>query len=51
VQVFAASIADINKALAPKKTVDVKSLLLEQYRSFYELFVRTYASCIYCITR
>ena len=31
VQIFAASIADINKALAPKKAVDVKSLLPKQY--------------------
>ncbi|KAK1919383.1 hypothetical protein P3342_009107 [Pyrenophora teres f. teres] len=38
VQIFAASIADINKALAPKKAVDVKSLLPKQYQSYFELF-------------
>jgi transposase InsO family protein len=38
VQVFAASIADINKALAPKKTVDVMTLLPKHYQSYYELF-------------
>ena len=38
VQVFAASIADINKALAPKKIVDIKSLLPKHYQSYYELF-------------
>jgi len=38
VKVFAASIADINKALAPKKTVDIKSLLPKHYQSYYELF-------------
>jgi hypothetical protein len=38
VQVFAASIADINKALAPKKIVDVITLLLKHYQSYYELF-------------
>jgi hypothetical protein len=31
VRIFAASIADINKALALKRTVDVKSLLPKQY--------------------
>jgi hypothetical protein len=31
VRVFAASIADINKALAPKKAVDVRSLLPKHY--------------------
>jgi transposase InsO family protein len=38
VRIFAASIADINKALAPKKAVDVKSLLPKQYQSYLELF-------------
>ena len=38
VKVFAASIADINKALAPKKTVDIKLLLPKHYQSYYELF-------------
>ncbi|RYN98817.1 hypothetical protein AA0121_g13479 [Alternaria tenuissima] len=38
VRVFAASIADINKALAPKKAVDVKSLLPKHYQSYFELF-------------
>ena len=38
VQIFAASIADINKALAPKKAVDVRSLLPKQYQSYFELF-------------
>ena len=38
VRVFAASIADINKALAPKKAVDVRSLLPKHYQSYYELF-------------
>jgi hypothetical protein len=38
VYIFAASIADINKALAPKRTVDVKSLLPKQYQSYLDLF-------------
>ncbi|KAK1912987.1 hypothetical protein P3342_004923 [Pyrenophora teres f. teres] len=38
VQIFAASITDINKALAPKKAVDVRSLLPKQYQSYFELF-------------
>jgi hypothetical protein len=38
IRVFAASIADINKALAPKKAVDVRSLLPKQYQSYLELF-------------
>jgi hypothetical protein len=38
VRVFAASIADINKALAPKAAVDVKSLLPKQYQNYLELF-------------
>lgn len=38
VQVFAASIADINKALQPKKKVDVRAMLPSQYQEFYELF-------------
>ena len=38
VRVFAASIVDINKALALKKAVDVRSLLLKHYQSYYELF-------------
>jgi hypothetical protein len=36
--VFAASIADINKALALKKIVDVKSLLPKHYQSYHNLF-------------
>jgi hypothetical protein len=36
--IFAASITDINKALAPKRTVDVKSLLPKQYQSYLDLF-------------
>ena len=43
VQVFAASIADINKALQPKKKVDVKATLPTQYQEFYELFNPTEA--------
>jgi hypothetical protein len=31
VQIFAALIADINKALQKKKLVDVRALLLKQY--------------------
>ena len=38
VQIFAASIADIDKALQPKKRVDVKALLPEQYWEYYDLF-------------
>jgi hypothetical protein len=38
VRIFAASITDINKALALKKVVDVKSLLPKQYQSYLELF-------------
>lgn len=38
VQIFAASIADIDKALRPKKKVDVRALLPEQYKEFYDLF-------------
>jgi transposase InsO family protein len=38
VRIFAASIADINKALAPKKAVDVRSLLPKHYQSYYKLF-------------
>jgi hypothetical protein len=38
VRIFAASIADINKALALKRTVDVKLLLLKQYQSYLDLF-------------
>lgn len=38
IRVFAASIADINKALAPKKVVDIKSLLPKHYQSYYNLF-------------
>ncbi|EOA88025.1 uncharacterized protein SETTUDRAFT_108663, partial [Exserohilum turcica Et28A] len=38
VQIFAASIADIDKALQPKKPVNVRALLLAQYQEFYELF-------------
>jgi hypothetical protein len=38
VRIFAASIADINKALAPKKSVDVRALLPKHYQSYYELF-------------
>jgi hypothetical protein len=38
VQIFAASLADINKALEPKKTVNVKALLPKQYQDYFELF-------------
>ncbi|KAH8622032.1 hypothetical protein IG631_23138 [Alternaria alternata] len=38
VQIFAALIADINKALQKKKPVDVRTLLPKQYQEFYELF-------------
>ena len=38
VQIFATSIVDINKALALKKLVDVRALLLKHYQSYYELF-------------
>jgi ABC-type transporter Mla MlaB component len=38
VQIFAASIADINKALQKKKLVDVRALLPKQYQEFYKLF-------------
>ncbi|KAB2098877.1 hypothetical protein AG0111_0g12970 [Alternaria gaisen] len=38
VQIFAASIADIDKALQPKKRVDVRALLPEQYQEYYGLF-------------
>ena len=38
VQIFAASIADIDKALQPKKPVNVRALLPAQYQEFYELF-------------
>jgi hypothetical protein len=38
IQVFAASIADINKALQPKKKVDVDAMLPPQYQEFKELF-------------
>lgn len=38
VQIFTASIADIDKALQPKKPVDVRALLPAQYQEFYELF-------------
>jgi hypothetical protein len=38
ISIFAASLADINKALAPKKKVDVMALLPKQYRKFFELF-------------
>jgi hypothetical protein len=38
IRVFAASIADINKALRPKEKVDVRALLPEQYKEFYDLF-------------
>ena len=38
IQIFAASIADINKALQPKKRIDVKALLPKQYQEYYALF-------------
>ncbi|KAK1912050.1 hypothetical protein P3342_012533 [Pyrenophora teres f. teres] len=38
VQIFAASITDINKALAPKKAVDIRLLLPKQYQSYFKLF-------------
>ena len=38
VRVFAASIADIDKALQPKKKIDVRAMLPSQYQEFYELF-------------
>lgn len=38
VQCFAASMADIEKALAPKKKVDLKKTLPEQYQEFVRLF-------------
>jgi hypothetical protein len=38
VQIFAASLVDINKALEPKKTVNVKALLPKQYQDYFELF-------------
>ena len=38
VRIFAAFIADINKALALKKLVDVRALLPKHYQSYYELF-------------
>ena len=38
VAIFAASIVDIDKALQPKKPVNVRALLLAQYQEFYELF-------------
>ena len=37
-KVFTTSIADINKVLAPKKTVNIKLLLPKHYQSYYELF-------------
>jgi hypothetical protein len=38
VQIFAALIADIDKALQKKKLVDVRALLPKQYQEFYKLF-------------
>jgi hypothetical protein len=38
VQIFAASLADVNKALAPKPNVDVLSLVPEQWRKHLALF-------------
>jgi hypothetical protein len=38
VRVFAASIANINKALELKKVINIEALLLEQYKSYRELF-------------
>jgi predicted aspartyl protease len=37
-QIFAASLADIEKALAPKKRPDIKALLPKEYHKFLDVF-------------
>jgi hypothetical protein len=43
VRAFAASMADIEKALAVKKEVDLRTLLLDSLRDLYKFFLKSEA--------
>ncbi len=46
IDIFAATIKDIEKALAPKKEVDPKPLLPKEYHEFLDVFSRTAADVL-----